>query len=264
MDTLARIIEKLANRSFFIRPVLDTYVGQFYSDDSIFFIPPEVDQIRRFKSILKMFGKVSDLKINFDKSEVAAIHVDDNELTSLAENLGCRPTNLPMRYLGLPLHYKRPTKQEFRLIIEKIAKRLEGWQKSLLSIGGRLQKLVSPIQFANLDEKRNSAQDSFFWNDVCKLLNFFFASTEFAIGDGRMINSWDSNWSEGRLKFTLPSLYSFSQQRSGTLVEFYQWVQETNLARALHIRNPLSNKAMQELSELQIKINSINFAESVD
>lgn len=62
--------------------------------------------------------------------------------------IGCNETNFPIQYLGMPLTLKRPTKQLFLPLIEKVERRLAGWQSKLLSRGGRLvlvQSVLSTI-----------------------------------------------------------------------------------------------------------------------
>jgi hypothetical protein len=40
-------------------------------------------------------------------------------------------------YLGLPLHFKKPTKEMYHLIIQKIGDRLPRWKKNQLTYPGR-------------------------------------------------------------------------------------------------------------------------------
>lgn len=53
--------------------------------------------------------------------------------------MGCKQTTFPIQYLGMPLTLKRPSKQLFLPLVEKIERRLSGWQSRLLSRGGRLE-----------------------------------------------------------------------------------------------------------------------------
>jgi hypothetical protein len=43
-----------------------------------------------------------------------------------------------MRYLGIPIHYRRLTIAEWKLVEERLQKRLSSWKGKLLSIRGRL------------------------------------------------------------------------------------------------------------------------------
>jgi hypothetical protein len=43
-----------------------------------------------------------------------------------------------MRYLGIPIHYRRLTIAEWKLVEERLQKCISSWKGKLLSIGGRL------------------------------------------------------------------------------------------------------------------------------
>jgi hypothetical protein len=43
----------------------------------------------------------------------------------------------PCNYLGLPLHYKKLPKSALQPLIQKIANKLPGWKRKLLSYPGR-------------------------------------------------------------------------------------------------------------------------------
>jgi hypothetical protein len=44
----------------------------------------------------------------------------------------------PFRYLGIPIHHKRISNADWKIIEEKFEKRLSCWKGKLLSYGGRL------------------------------------------------------------------------------------------------------------------------------
>jgi hypothetical protein len=46
-------------------------------------------------------------------------------------------SHFPWTYLGLPLHFKKPTKGMLQPVIEKIDKRLPRWKKNFFSYTGR-------------------------------------------------------------------------------------------------------------------------------
>jgi hypothetical protein len=43
-----------------------------------------------------------------------------------------------VRYLGIPIHYRRLTIAEWKLVEERLQKRLSSWKGKLLSLGGIL------------------------------------------------------------------------------------------------------------------------------
>lgn len=91
---------------------------------------------------------MSGLKVNFSKSCFIPLNVQQDNTTWIGAVLGCPQTQFPIMYLGMPLTIKKPTKQLYIPIIEKVERRLQGWQSKLLSRGGRLvlvQTVLSAI-----------------------------------------------------------------------------------------------------------------------
>jgi hypothetical protein len=52
--------------------------------------------------------------------------------------------HLGIRYLGIPIHYRRRTNDKWKIVEERLQLRLSSWRGKLLSIGGRLI-LINPI-----------------------------------------------------------------------------------------------------------------------
>lgn len=80
-----------------------------YADDTLIFLQGEVDQLLFLKNLLNRFGESTGLKVNFDKSFVVPINVQEDDFTQLANVFGCSKGSLPFTYLGLPLSLSRPT-----------------------------------------------------------------------------------------------------------------------------------------------------------
>jgi hypothetical protein len=56
-------------------------------------------------------------------------------------------SHFPYKYLGLPVHYRKPTRAMFQSVIQKIGRRLPGWKKNFMSYPRRefLVKLVLSV-----------------------------------------------------------------------------------------------------------------------
>jgi hypothetical protein len=63
----------------------------------------------------------------------------------LAHLLGCRVVSLPLTYLGLPLGASYKSVSIWNSVIEKKERRLAGWKRMSLSMGGRLTFLKSTL-----------------------------------------------------------------------------------------------------------------------
>ncbi|WVZ68219.1 hypothetical protein U9M48_017182 [Paspalum notatum var. saurae] len=96
-----------------------------YADDVILFMSPTVQEANAVKELLGLFSDVAGLKINLSKSSVSPI-------------FECTVSELPVTYLGLPLHYKKLPKACTQVLIDKVANRLPAWQGSLMARSGRL------------------------------------------------------------------------------------------------------------------------------
>lgn len=74
-----------------------------FADDSLFFIPKKIEEIKNMRSILLMFETISGLRINLPKSKLYAIPSENRDALGYAWLLGCQAVSLPTTYLGLPL-----------------------------------------------------------------------------------------------------------------------------------------------------------------
>ena len=76
-------------------------------------------------------------------SIILGINTDDDLIHSMSTLSGCEVGVWPIKYLGIPLG-GNPRKVDFcEPVVNKVAKRLEGWKKAFLSRGGRLTLIQS-------------------------------------------------------------------------------------------------------------------------
>ena len=115
-----------------------------YADDTILFCDACPKQLTYIRWVLTYFEAVTGLRVNMSKSEIMPIGEVEN-LSSLADILSCRIEALPMSYLGMPLGASFKAVGVWNSIIEKIERRLGGWQKFYLSKGGCLTLLKSTL-----------------------------------------------------------------------------------------------------------------------
>jgi hypothetical protein len=116
-----------------------------YADDTILFMDHDLDKARNLKLILTAFEQLSGLKINFHKSELYCFGDAKNEIQQYTELFGCDQGQFPMMYLGIPIHYRRLRNAEWKLVEERLQKRLTSWKGKLLSVGGRLVLINSVL-----------------------------------------------------------------------------------------------------------------------
>ncbi|PNX97042.1 cytochrome p450 [Trifolium pratense] len=74
-----------------------------YADDTLFVGEACVENLWTIKAILRWFELISGLKVNFFKSKLFGINVEDDFLSSATSFLKCNIGRLPFIYLGLPV-----------------------------------------------------------------------------------------------------------------------------------------------------------------
>ena len=116
-----------------------------YADDTTFFIEGSVEEARNLFTLLVLFVNFSGLQINCVKSNLVGFSLTHEEGLQCLEALRTPIGSLPMRILGLPLKKGKMTRSDWDLVIEKVERRLEGWQAKLLSRVSRLVLLQSVL-----------------------------------------------------------------------------------------------------------------------
>jgi hypothetical protein len=151
MEVLSRILRRSVERGF----ITGFQVGRndqsnvsvshlLYADDTILFCEAHPEQILYIRMVLTCFEAVTGLKVNMTKSEMVPVG-EVAGVDALADLLYCHTGSLPLQYLGMPLGASYKALAIWTPIIEKIERRLAGWQKIYLSKGGRLTLLKSTL-----------------------------------------------------------------------------------------------------------------------
>ena len=65
-----------------------------FTDDTIFFSNTSEEDLQTLRSLLLVFGQISRLKVNLDKSNIYGINLEQNHLSRLAELLDCKAVGL--------------------------------------------------------------------------------------------------------------------------------------------------------------------------
>lgn len=108
-----------------------------YADDSILFGEAKKENLEILKSVLWSFEWFSGLKINYRKSCLMGIGVEDNILANWANYLNCSLGDIPFVYLGLPIGDKPSDKHVWNKVVERLENKLVKWENNFL-FGGLL------------------------------------------------------------------------------------------------------------------------------
>jgi hypothetical protein len=98
-----------------------------YADDTLIILRADPGAADRLKEILDNFANATGLVINFTKSTLVPMSVDDDLLASATAALGCSVEGFPQTYLGLPLSCDKLNIDAFTPLIAKADKFLSGW-----------------------------------------------------------------------------------------------------------------------------------------
>jgi hypothetical protein len=104
-----------------------------------------VECARNLKWILTCFELMSDMIVNYHKSELVPLGVENEEIQIFAQIFGCPVGNLPIKYLGIPLHYQNLRREDLQPLVDKILKRIAGWRGRLLTQAGGANKNMPSI-----------------------------------------------------------------------------------------------------------------------
>ena len=108
-----------------------------YADDTVILLQYSPEILRNIRLILSSYEVMSGMKINYEKSEIFSIGLDEEEILLATNILGCKVGSLPMRYLGMPVSSAKISKTQLGYVSDKIEKRLGTWQCEYLSSEGR-------------------------------------------------------------------------------------------------------------------------------
>ena len=116
-----------------------------YADDTILFMDHDLEKARNMKLLLCAFEQVSGLKINFHKSELFCFGNAQDHLDQDIELFGYKSGDFLIRYLGIPIHFRKIRNVEWRKVEERFERRLGSWKGKHLSIGGCLTLIISVL-----------------------------------------------------------------------------------------------------------------------
>ncbi|CAL1353613.1 unnamed protein product [Linum trigynum] len=108
-----------------------------FADDTLIFCDADYDQILNILATRACFQAVTGLKINLEKTIMFTVGNVPNP-DYLAAIFGCKWSREPSKYLGFPLGAKANAISTWSTICDNYQKRLDGWKRRYLSLGGRL------------------------------------------------------------------------------------------------------------------------------
>jgi hypothetical protein len=77
----------------------------------------------QYKIIVFVFEQILELKINFHKSEIWCFGATQDHEQLYRDIFGCKKAEIPLRYLGIPIHYRKLKNTGWREVEEKFEKK---------------------------------------------------------------------------------------------------------------------------------------------
>jgi hypothetical protein len=135
------MMQKAANEGLIRGLVSDLVPGGVislqYADDTILFVDKEISYAKNLKCILTCFELMPVMRVNYHKSELVPINMEDRgEIDNFADIFGCPVGAFPIKYLGIPLHYTKLRRDDLQPLVDKILKGIAGWRGKLLTRTG--------------------------------------------------------------------------------------------------------------------------------
>lgn len=146
-----------------------------YADDTVFIVDGCKENAIALKMLLKNFERLSGLEVNFDKSCVFGINVADDILDEITSILRCKVGGGSIPYLGLSVGGRIHGVEGWKIVVDKMKKKLRGWDPRSISLGGRatlVQSSLSSIPLywmsflplpKTVEHKLRSLQCTFLW-----------------------------------------------------------------------------------------------------
>ncbi|KAL0368126.1 UNVERIFIED_CONTAM: hypothetical protein Scaly_1031500 [Sesamum calycinum] len=117
-----------------------------FADDVIIFSKGTRKELKILMDFLHHYEVISGHRINKEKSSFTVDKRTPNlRIQCIQHVTGFRLKHLPIIYLGAPLFKGNKKGVLFDELVQKIKNRISGWEKALLSHGGRLQLIKSVL-----------------------------------------------------------------------------------------------------------------------
>lgn len=115
-----------------------------YVDDTLLIMPAYPTQVQHMKCILLRYAESIGLQINFHKSTLIPINMNQQDANHISEIFGCTVGAMPFTYLGLPVGTTRPTVADLMPMVVSMERRLSA-TNCLLPYGAKLTLVNSVL-----------------------------------------------------------------------------------------------------------------------
>jgi hypothetical protein len=116
-DVFTRMLMKIVKQDFISgllpQVVEGGVISLQYADNTLLFLENDLEKASTMKWLLVCFEQMSGMKINYDKSDLLTIGMDEDSTNAFAKIFCCKKSEFPIKYLGVPLHYSKLKRANF-------------------------------------------------------------------------------------------------------------------------------------------------------
>ncbi|RVX05720.1 Transposon TX1 uncharacterized 149 kDa protein [Vitis vinifera] len=209
------------------------------------------EELQTLKSLLLVFGHISRLKVNLNKSSIYDINLDQAHLSRLAVMLDCKASGWPILYLGLPLGGNPKA----------------GWgrQKGSFSEVGCCVQTEDNRGFGFgeyfLEESRSS-REMVMEKAIAQVFQGFSLITRYVVGNGERIRFWeDLWWGDQPLGTQYPRLFRVVMDKNISISSVLD--PSRPFSWNLNFRRNLSDSEIEDLEGLMRSLDDLYLSPSV-
>ena len=82
-----------------------------YADHTILFSSVELPYLLNIKHVIMWFEQISGMRVNFHKTQLITMNVEEDVVHQAAHIFNCLVGCFPLKYLGVPLHYYKLSRE---------------------------------------------------------------------------------------------------------------------------------------------------------
>ncbi|WMV45633.1 hypothetical protein MTR67_039018 [Solanum verrucosum] len=144
---LNNILQNPIYRGFNMEPKGPQINHLSFADDVIIFTSSDTDSLRLIMATLEEYEHTSDQLINKEKSHFMVPSNTPQDITNNIQQVtGFTQKDSPITYLGCPLYIGRQRIIYYSQLVEKVSKKICGWQARILSFGGKITLVKHALQ----------------------------------------------------------------------------------------------------------------------
>ena len=125
-DLLQSVINKVIGVGLHHAPLQINSITDFpivqYADDTLVIMQADSRQLICLKALLNTFASATGLKVNYQKSIMVPINIQEERAQIFAGTLNCQMGHFPFTYLGLPLGLHKTTVQQCLPLVNRLQK----------------------------------------------------------------------------------------------------------------------------------------------